>query len=228
MRGWAGGGRPVSVGDRPVTGSAFLLLALALAAAMADWTAVHRGWVPLEYLAKPLTMVLLIGATLALDPTSAAARAWFVVALVGCLVGDVLLMVPRDLFVGGLAAFLLGHLCYIVGLHIEGVVALRFFEGIALVVAALAVIGPILLRGIRAGPDPALAGPVVAYMMVISAMVASAIGVGSRAAIGGALLFYASDALIAWNRFLKETPYARLTVMITYHLAQFGLVISLV
>ncbi|MSO86276.1 MAG: lysoplasmalogenase [Acidimicrobiia bacterium] len=211
-----------------MTGAASLLLVLALAAAMADWVAVQRSWVPLEYLAKPLTMVLLIAAALTLDPTSAVARAWFVAALVSCLVGDVFLMVPRDLFVYGLAAFLLGHVGYIVGLHVEGVELRRFLGGILLVVVALAVIGPILLRGIRAGPDPALAGPVVAYIAVISAMVASAIGVGNPMAIGGALLFYASDALIAWNRFLKETPYARLTVMITYHLAQFGLVISLV
>jgi uncharacterized membrane protein YhhN len=48
------------------------------------------------------------------------------------------------------------------------------------------------------------------------------------AGILGASLFYASDALIAWNRFVRETPHARLTVMVTYHLGQVGLVLSLV
>ena len=65
-------------------------------------------------------------------------------------------------------------------------------------------------------------------MFVISAMVASAIGVGSPFAIAGAGLFYVSDALIAWNRFVRETPHAPVTIMVTYHLAQVGLVLSLV
>ena len=177
---------------------------------------------------KPLTMVLLIGAALALDPTDPTVRTWFVVALVLSLVGDVFLMLPKDLFVFGLGAFLLGHIAYIVGMHVEGVDGPRFLVGIVIVMAVLAVLGTAILRGVRAGPDPGLAGPVVAYMFVISAMVASAIGVGNVAAIVGASLFYVSDALIAWNRFVRETPHAHVSIMVTYHLAQIGLVLSLV
>lgn len=211
-----------------MTGGAFLLLALALVAAAADWVAVHHGNKLLEYVCKPLTMVLLVGVALALEPDDAAVRAWFVVALVLCLVGDVFLMVPKDLFVFGLSAFLLGHIAYIVGMHVEGVEGLRFLVGIVIVMVLLAVIGTPILRGIRAGPDRTLAGPVVAYMGVISAMVASAIGVGRIIGTVGAALFYASDALIAWNRFLRETSHARVTIMVTYHLGQVGLVLSLV
>jgi len=47
------------------------------------------------------------------------------------------------------------------------------------------------------------------------------------AGIAGAGLFYVSDALIAWNRFLRETRHGRLAIIITYHLAQIGLVLSL-
>jgi uncharacterized membrane protein YhhN len=211
-----------------VTGVAFFLLALALAAAVVDWIAVHQGAQGVEYLFKPLTMVLLVGATLALDPNDPAVRAWFVAALVLSLAGDVLLMVPKDLFVFGLGAFLLGHLAYIVGMHVDGVEGPRFLIGVVVVMALLAVIGTAILRGVRAGPDPKLAGPVVAYMFVISAMVASAIGVGRVAGIAGASLFYVSDALIAWNRFLSETRHSRVAIMVTYHLAQVGLVLSLV
>lgn len=211
-----------------MTGAAFLLLALAFVAAAANWIAVHLERKLLEYAAKPLTMVLLIAATLALDVNDPAVRTWFVVALAFCLAGDVFLMIPKDLFVFGLAAFLVGHIAYIVGMHVVGVEAPQFFVGIVVVMVALAVIGTILLRGVRAGPDAKLAGPVVAYMFVISAMVASAIGVGAAAGVIGATLFYISDALIAWNRFVKETRYARVAIMVTYHLAQFGLVISIV
>jgi uncharacterized membrane protein YhhN len=211
-----------------VTGGAFLLLALAVAAACGDWVAVHQGSKLLEYLCKPLTLALLLAATLALDPSDDAARTWFAIALALCLAGDVFLMLPHDLFVFGLASFLLGHLAYIVGMQIDGIVAVRFLVGLAVVMVLLAVLGSAILRGVRAGPEPALARPVVAYMVVISVMVASAAGTGHLAGIAGASLFYLSDALIAWNRFRRGTRNGRLAIMVTYHLAQIGLVLSLV
>ncbi|HKY66113.1 MAG TPA: hypothetical protein VJM49_07070, partial [Acidimicrobiales bacterium] len=70
-----------------MTGAAFLLLALALVAACGDWIAVHQGAKGLEYVCKPLTMVLLIGTALALDPADPTVRAWFVAALVLSLAG---------------------------------------------------------------------------------------------------------------------------------------------
>jgi len=210
-----------------VTGPAFVLLALALAAAAFDWVAVHEEQKALEYLCKPLALVLLIACALALDPADGAVRAWFVAALVLCLIGDVFLMLPHDLFVFGLASFLLGHLAYIVGMHVDGVDGARFMVGIVIVMVLLAIIGTRILKAVRTGPEPAMAGPVVAYMFVISAMVASAIGVGHPAGVVGASLFYASDALIAWNRFIGETRHGRLAIIVTYHLAQVGLVLSL-
>ena len=219
--------RPAGTAHRIVTGPASVFLALALAAAAFDWIAVNQEQKALEYLCKPLTLVLLIACALALDPDDPAVRAWFVVALVLSLAGDVFLMLPKDLFVFGLGSFLLGHIAYIVGMHVDGVDGLRFLIGIVIVMALLAVIGTRVLRGVRAGPDPGLAGPVVAYMCVISAMVASAIGVGQVMMVIGAALFYVSDALIAWNRFVAETRHSGVAIMVTYHLAQVGLVLSL-
>lgn len=211
-----------------MTGAALLLLALTLVVAAADWHAVFHDVKPLEYVCKPLTMLVLIGATLALDVDDPGVRTWFVVALVFCVIGDVFLMLPRDLFVAGLASFLFGHVAYVGGMHVDGVDGGRLLIGLALVLVALAVIGARILRGVRAGPEPELTAPVMAYMSVISAMVASAIGTGHVAAVAGAVSFYASDALIAWNRFIRATPHARLTIMVTYHLAQIGLVLSLI
>lgn len=211
-----------------MTGPAFLLLAFACVAAAADWLAVAHRNKPLEYLCKPLTMALLIGVALAIDPQESSVRAWFVVALVLSLLGDVLLMVPCDLFVLGLASFLLGHLAYIAGMHVDGVDGTRFLAGIVIAVAAIVVVGSMILRGVRRGQDPQLAGPVAAYMVVISAMVASAVGVGRGPMVLGAVSFYVSDALIAWNRFLRETRHAAVAIMVTYHVAQASLVVSLV
>ena len=113
-----------------MNGPAFLLLALALAAAFFDWLAVNQEHKALEYLCKPLTLALLIACALALDPADEAVRAWFVAALVLSLAGDVFLMLPRDLFVFGLGSFLLGHVAYIVGMHVDGVDGVRFLVGI--------------------------------------------------------------------------------------------------
>jgi uncharacterized membrane protein YhhN len=210
-----------------MTGPAFLLLTIALAIAVVDWIAVQNDRRPVEYVAKPLTMVALVGVALAVHPYDDTVRLWFVAALVLSLAGDVFLMLPRDLFVAGLASFLLAHVAYVVGMQIDGVDLVPFLVGVLVVAAALAVIGTIVLKAVRAGDDPALAGPVVAYMVVISAMVATAVGTGRWLAVLGASLFYVSDALIAWDRFVSDVARARLLIMVTYHLGQMGLVLSL-
>ena len=65
-------------------------------------------------------------------------------------------------------------------------------------------------------------------MVVISAMVTSALASVNGWAIAGATLFFASDALIAETRFVRPvTPNLRVAIMVTYHLGQAGLVVSL-
>ena len=210
-----------------MTGGAWVLLVVAAAFAVADWVAAARENRPLEYVAKPATLIALIGVALLLDPDDGAVRAWFVVALAFSLVGDVLLMLPRDLFVGGLAAFLLGHVAYVVGLNVAGTAAGGWVVGITVVLIAIAVVGRRVVAAVRAGDEPKLTAPVVTYMLVISAMVASAIATGEPLAIAGAVLFYASDSLIAWNRFVRALAWAPVAIMVTYHLGQAGLVLSL-
>jgi uncharacterized membrane protein YhhN len=211
-----------------MTGSTSLLIALAMVAAVGDWIAVEQDRKPAEYLLKPATLVLLVAAALALEPADGAVRAWFVAALVLSLVGDVFLMLPQDLFVLGLASFLLGHIAYVVGFAGDDLSASRLGVGLVIVAVAISIVGMPILRAVRAGHEPELAVPVLAYMLVISAMVACAIGAGNPLAIGGAALFYASDSLIAWNRFVAPTRRGRLAIISTYHLAQLGLVLSLI
>lgn len=210
-----------------MTAASGALLALTLGVAIVDWIAVHRGHQTLEYIAKPLTMVVLLAATLALDPVDDAAKTWFIVALACSLAGDVFLMLPKDLFVPGLASFLVGHLAYIGGLLTIGVEVSGLLLGGAIIAVALPTLGGPILRAVRGGDEPALVVPVSLYIVAISAMVVSASGTLSAIAIVGALLFYASDALIAWNRFITPFEWGRLAIMVTYHLAQIGLVLSL-
>lgn len=203
-----------------------LLVAAGIVAAV-DWWAVTADRRAVEYVCKPLTMVLLLGVALALNPEYGDRRAWFVAALVFSLVGDVLLMLPRDLFVAGLGSFLVGHICYIAGLTRHGGSAGAF--AVAAVVVALAGIIPAsrILPAV-ARRDRSMVGPVAAYMVVISAMVAAAAVSGEALALAGAVLFYVSDASIAWDRFVRDWRWARTWIMVTYHLGQAGLIASLV
>jgi len=210
-----------------VTATAFLLLALTAAVAVADWLVVASDVRAAEYVLKPLTMVGLIACALALDPSSDAARGALVVGLVLSLVGDVLLMVPADLFVPGLAAFLAAHVAYVVALLMLGVGASGLLVGGVVVVLGGLLIGRRIVAG-AAGTDQALAAPVTAYLVVISAMVVTAFGVATFFAVLGALLFYVSDAVLGWTRFLDDFPRGRVVVMTTYHLGQAGLVLALI
>ncbi len=210
-----------------MSGGVVMLLVVALIVGAVDWWAVATDRRAVEYVAKPATMVVLIAAALAMDPADGTARAWFVVALVLSLAGDVFLMLPRDLFVAGLASFLLGHLAYIVGLLSGDTSGTGLAIALALVLVALPVLGGRVLRAVRAGDEPSLAVPVALYILVISAMVVSAGASGSAVALAGALSFYVSDALIAWTRFIQPLAWGRVAVMVTYHAAQLALVASL-
>jgi uncharacterized membrane protein YhhN len=211
-----------------VTTGAWVLLAIAAAFAVGDWVAVARRVKPLEYVCKPAATAFLVAVATTLDPVHSDARAWFVAALVLSLAGDIFLVLPRDRFVPGLASFLLAQLAFAVGFDLHPGSLGEFVIGAA-IAAAVAV--PLVIRFVRAlrrsGRDD-LVAPVLAYVIAIGVMVTSAIASGNAWAVAGALLFLASDALIAETRFVRERPWAPVAIMVTYHLALAGLVVSLV
>jgi uncharacterized membrane protein YhhN len=211
-----------------MTATVVLLLAMTLTVAVLDWVAVGVGNKGLEYLAKPGTMVLLIATALAMEPTDATARWCFVVALVFSMVGDIFLMLPdrERFFVFGLGAFLIGHLAYVPGLVLLGFSPVAFLVGLAFVVVAMSTIGRRVVTAVKDG-QPDLLVPVMVYMGVISLMVACAFATTKPVAILGALLFYGSDSMIAWNGFVKPFHRANIAIMVTYHLGQIGLVLAL-
>ncbi|WCO65935.1 lysoplasmalogenase [Iamia majanohamensis] len=216
-----------------MTATAAVLLALAGLAAVADWVAVAREQDRVRLVAKPLTLVLLLGVAATLDAGDGTVRAWFLAGLVLSLAGDVFLMLPDERrlgpvppFLAGLGAFLLGHLAYIVGMATDQQSWVLTAVGVVVVVVGLGAISPRLLAGV-ARTDPALRGPVLGYMVVISLMVVAAFGRAVLVGMAGSLLFYVSDATLGWNRFVAPSRGAQVAVMVTYHLAQAGLVLSL-
>ncbi len=204
------------------------LIGLTLLVAVVDWWAVVTDRRGAEYVLKPLTMVVLIAAALALpDPVTDGARLFIVVGLVCSLAGDVFLMLDERLFIGGLVSFLIGHVMYIIGLlRFDEITPPLLFVGVLVVLVAAAVIGSRVVRG-AGEADPRLTGPVAVYMSVISLMVVMAFGTAVPIAILGAVLFYASDGVLGWNKFVEPVPHGRLAIMATYHLGQIGLVLAL-
>jgi uncharacterized membrane protein YhhN len=213
---------------RAVTPAAWIALAVAAVFAVADWVSRARDDQTLEYIAKPATLVALIAAAVALDPMHGGQRAWFVAALAFSLAGDVLLMLPSDLFVPGLAAFLVAHVCYVVGFWLEPPGALALVVAAVIVVAAVAPIARRVIAALRAKKQLDLVGPVAAYIAVISVMVISAGASGNVVAAVGAALFAASDSMIAWDRFVRPFRAAAVAIMVTYHVGQALLVVSLI
>ena len=208
---------------------------LVLACAAIDWYAADRKVKILEYIFKPATMLVLLGwvwQTVGLG----GGMIWFSIGAVFCLLGDVFLMIPRDLFIFGLSAFLLGHICYIIGLN--NVNPFINLWGVLFIVVLAAYIGwlyPKLAASINEKGKNALKMPVLVYSIVISLMVYSALMTWTRpgwltpAAVSvslGAILFYASDSLLAWDRFVNPLSHGRLKVMVTYHLGQIGIILG--
>ena len=209
-----------------MTAEAWLWLAAAGAFAVGDWIGVARRATRVEYVCKPAATLALLLVAATLVPDVADRRTWFVIALALALAGDVFLMLPRDAFVPGLASFLLAHVAYTIGFLQHGGSARELAAG-ALVALTLGL--PVAMRVIAAVRlrSPGLIGPVVAYVLAISVMVATAVATREPLAVAGALLFELSDSLIAWNRFVRPVRWAPVAIMVTYHLAQAGLVLSL-
>jgi uncharacterized membrane protein YhhN len=211
-----------------MTTAAVILLGLAALVGALDWWAVTTGRRTTEYVAKPATILLLLAVVLALRPAPGATRPWFVLALLFSCAGDVFLMLPRDRFVFGLGAFLLAHVAYVVGFLAGGVAPGPAVLGLVVAGTVAVVLELRLMGALRESGRGRLVGPVLLYGMVITLMVGAAFGSARWPAVVGALLFFASDGMIAISRFLRDFRMARTAIMITYHLGQAGLVLSLV
>lgn len=220
-------GRVTAASVEAVNGTAAILLILTGISAVVHWWSVAAKHRSVLLITKPLTMVLLIGVALTIDTAAGATRTWFVVALVLSLAGDVFLMLEPDQFIAGLASFLAAHIAYVIGLVVAGFSPAAAILALGAALVAFAVLGRGILAG-AADKDARLQIPVAAYMAVISAMVIAAAATTNALAIVGAVLFYGSDATLGWNRFVQPITHGRLMTMVTYHLGQTFLILSLI
>ena len=215
-----------------------LAFAAALFVAVLDWLAVHHERRRAEYVFKPATLVIVVVTAwlITYGPHDAWMARFFLPGFVFSLAGDVFLMLPGErFFVPGLVSFLLAHVCYIAGLNST------LPPSPALIpLAVIAVLGVLLFRGIASGlrkrERTALLVPVAIYGLALSLMLSSAWATLFRPewtplrrglVIAGASLFFASDSMLAWDKFVQLLPGGRTKVMITYHLAQLSLAASI-
>lgn len=175
----------------------------------------------LHWIAKPLATALVFALAWRARPAVSARYRHFVLAGIACsLAGDVLLMLPGDLFVPGLVAFLLGHACFIAALLGDSRFAVPAWPLLACLAYGIANL--VALWGAIAAP---LRVPVIVYVAVLCSMAGQALAralrgeAPARLAARGALLFMLSDSVLAWDRFRGPLPLASLWVLATYYLA---------
>lgn len=142
-------------------------------------------------------------------------------------VGDLLLMfeeIDPLFFILGLIAFLLTHLFYIFafGLNKSGFIRQRPYWAVL-----FALLGAIMYYLLFPNLD-VLAVPVLVYTCTIVLMVIFALNRKNNVSESsfqlvffGAIIFMASDSLLAFNKFLTPIPYSGLFIMGTYITAQY-------
>ena len=152
-------------------------------------------------------------------------------------VGDIILMFADKgelYFIAGLIAFLLSHISYIILFSKQLKINLKkskiiFWVGVTAIAFYLIVIMLILLPSLGD-----LKIPVFVYALTISIMLLFALKgflnwqkPANSYILIGAIVFVASDSLLAFDKFYAPLQYSSLLVMATYLLAQYLIVIGI-
>jgi uncharacterized membrane protein YhhN len=213
-------------------------LILALIAALFEAFAVQKQNHKWELFAKPAVMILLL-VWLYTSIGFQGEALWFGLGLLFSLIGDVLLLNSTDqMFVWGVFAFLLTHVFYLIGFQNE---LLHFTAWSFVLLFFIYINGLRLLRRIvgsmRVKAFDRLIAPVIVYGVVISLMLYAAMSTifdpawKTRAALlvsVGAFLFYLSDLILAWNKFVSPLRIRRIPSILAYHLGQIGLIAGVI
>jgi len=207
-----------------------LVLAPAALTAAADWTAVWFERRRLGWITKPAVMLALIAGFTAVDGWQGP-LIWFGLGLIFCLAGDILLMLRRRVFIFGLAAFLVGHVCYTLFFNLPHPSPLRvLIPAITLVILlGWTAFLPVFRALPRKAYGMSFMLPMTLYTLVISLMLASALSLPFNPAwrklpallcAAGAALFYLSDVILSHNRFVQPLARARFWTRLPYHSGQ--------
>ena len=187
----------------------------------------------LHYITKPAIVISLIFLFVkASKSLSKPIKRLTLLALVFSLLGDVLLMfvaTSEHFFMLGLVAFLTAHVMYVL-LFLKHRNTKNSPFGF---IAVLLIYAACLFYFLKAGLGNMLI-PVVVYMIVILAMATTAylrkhkVTMRSYGLVFlGALFFMASDSILALNKFYQPVLWSNISIMVTYAIAQYLLVIGI-
>lgn len=176
---------------------------LTVAAMCALLVSKRNDWRVGEWICKPLASTGFIVSALQHGALEAPYGRAVLAALVASWWGDVLLIPKmKRAFLAGLGAFLLGHVAFAAAFVTRGVAWPATLATGAALGVPLALVGRWLMPHVPA----AMKAPVMAYMAVITAMVALAVGTvalhGNAYILVGAVSFYLSDLAVARDRFV--------------------------
>lgn len=158
----------------------------------------------LVWITKPLASTIFVLAALAFGALRTPYGLGVLVALVLSWLGDVLL-IPKDkkIFLAGILSFLAGHLAFGAAFLLRGINPV----GLAVALPLLLLVGIPVGRWLVPQVTPSLKNAVVAYIFVLSGMVALAAATfaahGNAIILLGAVCFYLSDLSVALDRFVS-------------------------
>ena len=139
------------------------------------------------------------------------------------LLGDILLMIPLDLFIFGLLAFLSAHIAYLYAFTSDT----RLFQSKAGLILYLVIGGSIYLL-LWPSLNIVLKAAVGVYVIVLAGMASQLFSrwknfstTGSTSGALGGLLFIISDGTLAVNKFLVTVPFSAIIILSTYWAAQY-------
>ncbi len=153
-------------------------------------------------------------------------------ALILSMIGDILLMFVNQgthYFLFGLTAFLMAHVFYSIAFAKD---RNRDINPVGFI-AFLLLYSCGLFYLLRSRLDKMLL-PVTLYMLIILTMLIFAylrrdrtVKLSYQLVLSGALLFMVSDSILALNKFYQPLSYSNTTIMFTYALAQYFIVIGM-
>ena len=214
----------------------YFLIILAFNFAGLESLALWKGWRNLEFVAKPAVMVCLF-IWLLMTAGLQGALLWFGIGILFSLAGDIFLMFIDRFFMLGLIAFLLGHVAYLIGFNTplpQTTTAWSFGLAVVIGLGSVRVLRRIV-GSIRAKEQNRMVAPVLVYGTVITLMLLAAMLTlfrlewNTTAALlvsFGAAMFYFSDIILAWHRFVAPIQNGRMLNIGMYHLAQIAIVVG--
>lgn len=154
-------------------------------------------------------------------------------ALLGSLIGDILLMfvhLSATFFITGLIAFLCAHSMYIIAFLKKRNLQIKPYKFMVLLIVYSGGLFYLLKDGLGN-----MLVPVVVYMAIILSMATTALlrknSVSKSSFLFvfiGAICFLLSDSILAVNKFYNPFPLAGISIMLTYALAQYFIVLGII